>query len=202
MTPPSAGVGDESTAAPPGAVVPRDRGAPIPAALVERAREGQSEAFGQLYELLFESVSRYVAAIVRDPDRAEDVVAQTFLSAWRGLPKVRRVERFESWLFRIAHNEAISELRRARTVPLEAVGDPEDPSRLGSPQAMADLQADHARLQRSLLQLSDEQREVLILRFLRELPHAEVARVLGKSEQATRALQYRALRRMLAILDA
>lgn len=202
MPPLGAGVGDESAAAPPGAVAPGGRRSPVPAALVERAREGQSEAFGQLYELLFESVSRYVAAIVRDPDRAEDVVAQTFLSAWRGLPKVRRVERFESWLFRIAHNEAISELRRARTVPLEAVGDPEDPSRFGSPQAVADLQADHARLQHSLLQLSDEQREVLILRFLRELSHAEVARVLGKSEQATRALQYRALRRMLAILDA
>ena len=179
----------------------RERRSRVPASLVERAREGESEAFGQIYEALFEGVSRYVGSIVRDPDRTEDAVAQTFLSAWRGLPKIKSVDRVESWLFRIAHNEAISELRRGRGVPLEAVGDPEDPSRLGSPEAVADLRADHASVQQALLRLSEEQREVLILRFLRELSHSDVARILGKSEQATRALQYRALRRMLSVLE-
>jgi RNA polymerase sigma-70 factor (ECF subfamily) len=172
----------------------------VPVSLVARARAGESEAFGRIYEALFEDVSRYIGAIVRDPDRTEDAVAQTFLAAWRGLAKLKRVDRFEAWLFRIAHNEAVAELRRGGNVPLDAVGDPEDPSRFVSPEAVADLSVDHASVKRALLELSDEQRDVLVLRFLREMSHADVARVLGKSEQATRALQYRALRRMLAVL--
>jgi RNA polymerase sigma-70 factor (ECF subfamily) len=172
-----------------------------PTALVERARAGDREAFARLYEALFPGVSRYVGAMVRNPDRAEDVVAQAFLLAWQGLPKMRRPERFEPWLFRIAHNATISELRRRRTVPLEELGDPADPSRLSSPAALLDLQADHALVQQALRQLPPEQREVLVMRFLRELSHSEVARALGKSEQATRALQYRALRRLSSLLE-
>ena len=94
---------------------------------------------------------------------------------------------------------------RAAAAPhgaLEGVGDPEDPSRLSSPAALLDLQADHALVQQALRQLAPEQREMVILRFLRELPHSEVARALGKNEQATRALQYRALRRMSSLLDS
>ncbi len=147
-------------------------------------------------------ISRQVGALVPDIDRAEDVVAETFLLAWKDLPKLRRSDRFDAWLSRIAHNQATTELRRRRTVPLDETLDPEDPSDLGSPDALLELKHDVDRVREALLELPEKQREVLVLRFLQDLPHAEVARMLDRSEQATRALQYRALHSMLRIIEA
>ena len=174
---------------------------PIPVALVERARDGSPDAFGKIYEMLVDGVGRYVAAIVREPDHIEDVVAQTFLRGWRGLPRLRHAERFEPWLFRIAHNEAMNELRRRPTLPIRVGAEPHDARRDGSPPERFEAESEQALVQHALTRLPPDQREVLVLRFLRELPHSEVARLLGRSEQATRALQYRALRRMVAIID-
>ncbi len=170
--------------------------------LVERAQAGEKRAFELLYRARFQSISRRVGALVRDPDRTEDVVAQTFLLAWKDLPKLRRSDRFDSWLGRIAHNQAMTELRRRRTVPLDETLDPEDPSDLGSPPSMLELKHDIDEVREALLELPEEQREVLVLRFLQDLPHAEVARILNRSEQAARALQYRALRSMQRIMVA
>ncbi len=173
-----------------------------PIELVERARERDRRAFEALYRLQFPSIARQVAALVRDPDRAEDAVAQTFLLAWKDLPQLRRADRFDSWLARIAHHQAINELRRPRTAPLEEAPEAADQSEFGSPSRMLDRDADVDRLRIALLALPSDQRTVLMLRFLRDLPHVEVARLLGRSQQATRALQYRALRAMHRVLGA
>lgn len=171
-----------------------------PVALVERAQAGDQQAFERLYRLQFPGIARQVAALVRDPDRTEDTVAQTFLLAWRDLPTLRRVDRFDSWLARIAHNQAMSELRRRRTAPLEDAPEPEDPSDLDRPDAAFALRASADAVHAALIELPDDQRQVLVLRFIRDLPHSETARLLGRSEQATRALQYRALRSMHQIM--
>ena len=136
-----------------------------------------------------------------DLDRTEDAVAQTFLLAWRDLPKLRKGGSFQSWLFRIAHNCAMSELRRRPNVSLEEAAEPRDESRFSSPLAAAEARADAAAVQRALLKLPHDQRAVLVLRCLRDLTHAEVAEEVGKSEEATRALQYRALRRMKDVIE-
>ena len=167
--------------------------APLDEALVARAREGDESAFAEIYRARIGAISRYVGAIVRDPDRTEDVVAQTFLLAWRDLPKLRRVERFDAWLLRIAHNRAINEVGRRPTVRLEDIAEPLDPSPFASPVERAEHKAELERLRRELLELSPAHREVLLLRFLHELSHAEIAKALGKREEAVRALQYRAL---------
>ncbi len=173
-----------------------------PADLVERARAGDQASFETLYRLQFPGIARQVAALVRDPHRTEDVVAQTFLLAWRDLPKLRRADRFDSWLARIAHNQAMSELRRRSTASLEDAPDPENPSDLDQPAAALDLQSNAEVIHAALIELPDDQREMLLLRFIRDLSHAETARLLERSEQATRALQYRALRSMQAIIEA
>ena len=160
---------------------------------VARAREGDVAAFAELYRARSGSIGRYVGAIVRDPDRTEDAVAETFLLAWRDLPKLRKIERFDAWLLRIAHNRAINEVRRRRTVPIEDVAEPEDPSPRAATAEAAERRWEADELREHLLQLSDAHREVLVLRFLHELSHAEIARQLGKREDAVRSLQYRAL---------
>jgi RNA polymerase sigma-70 factor (ECF subfamily) len=165
-------------------------------ALVERAQEGDSAAFADLYQARSHTIQRYVGAIVRDPDQTEDAVAETFLLAWRDLPKLRKVERFDAWLLRIAHNRAINEVRRRRTVPIEEIAEPADPNPRVAPDERAEQRWESERLRRELLELSEAHREVLVLRFLHELSHAEIARQLGKREDAVRALQYRALRQL------
>lgn len=172
------------------------------AELVRRARGGDADCFARLYETRFGHVSRYIAAIVGDQDAAEDVAAQTFIRAWQRLHTLRDVARFDHWLFRIAHNEAISALRRLRdTRPLAAEDDQPDPSLLDAPADALDRSDRVALVRRALVDLPEAQREVIVLRFLRDLPHAEVARQTGRTEQAVRALQYRAFRRLRRALN-
>lgn len=135
-------------------------------------------------------------------DERPDVVAQTFLLAWRDLPKLREPARFEAWLFRIARNQAITAgRRRVNTAPLEAVGEARDEDAGGAPGARLESEASREEVQRALQQLPEEQRDVLLLRFVSELPHRDVASRLGRTEQATRALQYRALINLRRVLE-
>lgn len=172
-----------------------------PEQLVVRARDGDREAFAALYRARVADVGRYVGSMLHDPDRTEDVVAQTFLLAWRDLLKLRRPERFDAWLFRIARNQAMSELRRRPAAPLDQASDPPDPSRFSSPDAVVEAREDAERIERALQRLPETQRLVLVLRFLRGFSHAETASQLGSTEQATRALQYRALAHMRRLMD-
>ena len=164
--------------------------------LVRRARGGDQQAFAEIYRARVAAISRYVGAIVRDVHRAEDAVAQTFLLAWRDLPRLRQAERFDAWLLRIAHNRAVSELGQRATVPLEDVPAPVAVDAASSPSEAAERQAESERLRSELLRLSPAHRDVLVLRFFHELSHAEVARVLGRRVEAVRALQYRALEQL------
>ena len=164
--------------------------------LVRRARGGDQQAFAEIYRARVAAISRYVGAIVRDVHRAEDAVAQTFLLAWRDLPRLRQAERFDAWLLRIAHNRAVSELGQRPTLPLEDVPAPVAADAASSPSEAAERQAESERLRSELLRLSPAHRDVLVLRFFHELSHAEVARVLGRRVEAVRALQYRALEQL------
>ena len=172
-----------------------------PEQLIVRARDGDRDAFAALYRARVADIGHYVGSMLRDPHRTEDVVAQTFLLAWRDLPKLRRSERFDAWLFRIARNQAMSELRRRPAAPLDEASDPPDPSRFSSPDAVVEAAEDAERIERALRQLPETQRLVLVLRFLRGLSHAETASQLGSTEEATRALQYRALAHMRRLMD-
>ena len=170
--------------------------------LVEAASRGDQRAFEELYRTQVGQVARYVGALLSYRDAVEDVVAQTFLLAWRDLPKLREPARFEAWLFRIARNQAITAgRRRVTTAPLESVGEALDDNAGGAPGAGLERDASREEVQRALRLLPEEQRDVLLLRFVSELPHRDVASRLGRTEQATRALQYRALLNLRRVLD-
>lgn len=169
--------------------------------LVVRARDGDRDAFATLYRERVAGVTRYVGAIVRDVDRTEDVIAQTFLLAWRDLPKLRHPERFDAWLMRIARNQARSALRRPADVPLDQASEPADPSPFTSPSTALERKSETERVRAAVLQLPEAQREILALRFFQELSHAEVAEQTGRTVEAARALQYRALGSLRDILE-
>lgn len=164
---------------------------------VQHASGGDRDAFEFVYRHRVREIARYVQAIVRDPAVRDDVVAETFLQAWRDLPRLRQPERFDAWLLRIAHNRAISEVSRRSVRTFASFGDsppdPPDQDRFGRPGARLEALTDARIVREALLDLPRMQREAITLRYLRGLSYDEVAQQLGKSNDAVRQICHRAL---------
>jgi len=170
--------------------------------LVRRAQQQDQQAFAQLYEEHFDKIYRYVALRIGDRVEAEDITQQVFLKAlrsissfrWKGVP-------FSAWLFRIAHNQVVDHLRKKTkqaTVPI-------DESVISSgndPQLLIEQKLNIEQLIAATRRLTEAQREVISLRFAGELPITQVAKIMGKSEGAVKALQHSAvvaLRKVLSV---
>ena len=161
--------------------------------LVARAKGGDSEAFGRLYDRFAGGVYRYAIIRLREPADAQDLVQRVFLRVIEALPTFeQRGAPFGAWLFRIARN-AVIDIERGRRpmAPIDALAEHWD-TRPGPAQLM-DLEADRAAIRAALDTLTAEQREVVVLRFFAGLTPGEVASVMGKREGSVRALQFRAL---------
>jgi RNA polymerase sigma-70 factor (ECF subfamily) len=180
----------------------RDGAPDVLTPLVVRAREGDRAAFEEIFHLRFETLRRYVGSIIRDPDRTQDAMADTFVDAWRDLPKLRDPERFDRWLRRIANRRAIDELRKHRpAATLDAAGELADERRDASPEAMAEVAAETELVRGALGELPAAQREVVTLRYLHDLSYERIARQMGRSNDAVRQLHQRAIGRLRRHLD-
>lgn len=146
--------------------------------LVERARSGDVDAFEQLVERSLPEVYRLAAAMV-GPDEARDVTQESLVAAWRELPRLRQTARFDSWLRSIVMNRARNALRTRRRHPTVTLIESHASTLVDEPIAAA-----HQRLaiEAALGGLTGEQREVLILHYLSDLPLREVASTLGVAE--------------------
>jgi RNA polymerase sigma-70 factor (ECF subfamily) len=139
-----------------------------------------------------ERVYRYIYFRVTDEETAEDLTSHVFLKAWENLSRYRPGGPFLAWLYTIAHNAVIDHYRtRKSTVPLEEVA-----SLVAEREDLEDhveLQFDIEVLRGGLGQLTADQQQVLLLRFIAQMSTEEVAQIMGKREGAIRALQMRAL---------
>ena len=145
------------------------------------AAEMATESFGALYERTFPRVYAYVASLVRDRASAEDVTAQAFERAYRRRRSYRPARgSAEAWVFGIARNAALDELRgRKRRARLESeVADEAAPS--ASEQAELSLRRETLRA--ALAQLEPRERDLVALKFMGGLSNGEIADVLGLSE--------------------
>jgi RNA polymerase sigma-70 factor (ECF subfamily) len=167
--------------------------------LVERARAGEAAAFASLYDRHMEAIYRYVYYRVPTRQDAEDITATVFARALHSLPHFRGQRcSFSTWLHRIAHNAVVDYHRAARGhTSLDAEPAQQLPGAEGADPA-AGLEALDMRA--VLARLPEEQRELLLLRFVDGLPHEQVATLLGKSVGACRALQHRALHALARLL--
>lgn len=173
--------------------------------LVRRAQQHDEAALTQLYEENFDRIYRYIVFKIGERTEAEDMTQQVFVCAlksissfkWRGAP-------FSAWLMRIAHNQIVDYFRRKSkrmTVPLEksltkATGSDSDP------QFMTEQNLEIERLVSATKCLTKAQQEVISLRFAGELAISEVARIMGKSEGAVKALQHSAIIALRKALSA
>jgi RNA polymerase sigma-70 factor, ECF subfamily len=162
--------------------------------LIRLAQAGDQETFAHLYDAYVERIYRYVYFRVADQEQAEDITSQVFLKAWEKLYTYQAGESpFMAWLYRIAHNAVIDHYRTKKvSISLEEVN-PVEVSYADAVDERLDLQVKSQKLREALQELTEEQQQVLILKFVGGLSTSEIAQQLGKRQGAVRALQMRAL---------
>ena len=155
----------------------------------------QTERFADLYERTFPRVYAYVASLLRDRAAAEDVTAQAFERAYRKRRSYRAGRgSIEAWLFGIARNAALDELRRRkRRARLE--GDPED---LTEPalEDQAELALRREVVRAALASLDGRERDLVALKFAAGLSNTEIGGILGMSESAVGTRLHRTITKL------
>ncbi len=160
--------------------------------LVDRAVGGDAEAFGGLYDLYADDVYRYFYAHLGSYHDSEDLVSRTFIRAWRAIGTFKWKGRpFEAWLFTLARNQLI-DFHRERRATLTALDERRPDTRPG-PESIALAGASARETRAALQKLTEEQRQVLVLKFFMDRDNKEIAGIMGKREGTVRALQMRAL---------
>jgi len=160
--------------------------------LIVRAKAGDHSAFTQIYERYAPAIYRYIYFRVGEAELAEDLQAEVFLRMLEGLHRYEdRGWPISAWLYRIARDRTIDIIRRRRNrqhVPLETWG-----GSCEGPENSVSAQLEYEELNRTLNDLTDEQRQVIQMRFMAEMSIQEVAQELGRTEGSVKALQHRGL---------
>jgi RNA polymerase sigma-70 factor, ECF subfamily len=163
------------------------------AEVVARAIKGDQEAFGDLYEKYLDAIFRYIYYRVNNHHEAEDLTETVFLKAWEALGSYRLSSvPFKAWLYRIAHNLVVDLYRTHKVeAPLDGqMGFSDDGQ---NPEEQVVWLERTELLMSAMDQLEEDHQQVLALRFINELSHAETAYIMNRSEGAVRVLQHRAL---------
>ncbi|MCO5226412.1 MAG: RNA polymerase sigma factor [Thermomicrobiales bacterium] len=165
--------------------------------LIERAREGDADAFGVLFEHYHAPILNYLNRMVGDRALAEDLTQDTFIKAYKSLPKTSPDLAFKAWLYRIATNTAISHLRRGKIVRwLPFVGEHETRAERIDSQVTrtSDISA-------ALDRLPKHYASILLLRHYQGLSLAETAQALDITENAAKLRLFRARKAFAKIYE-
>ena len=167
--------------------------------LVERARQGDQDAFAQLATASVDRCYALAYRILRDPHRAEDAAQQALLGAWRDLPSLKDADRFDAWLHRLVVHACYTEARRdrrwsahVRLIPVEPQHHPDT----------AISVAARDELERGFRRLSPEQRAVVVLHHYLGYPLTEIAATLGIPAGTARSRLHHATRQLRAAIEA
>lgn len=175
--------------------------------LIQAARSGDQKAFAALVEANQAMVYSLAYRMTGNSEDAADLAQEAFLNAWRGLARFQGQASFSTWLYRLTSNACIDFLRREKrrsTLSLTLEADEEESRQTEvsderwSPEALLDRQESLQAVRRALTQLSDEHREVLLLRELEGLSYREIAQALGLEEGTVKS---RIARARLALRD-
>ena len=168
--------------------------------IVQKVKNGDTEAFGALYEQYAETIFRYVYSHLDNRQDAEDLTEEIFLRGWRALPKYdERGLPFSAFLFRIARNSLIDFYRQKKAV--QSLDDMEIESPHHGPEDVVDQNIENDTLRDTLRHLREDYRNVVIFRFLSGLSPEETAQVMQRSVGAVRVLQHRALTALKDLLE-
>jgi RNA polymerase sigma-70 factor, ECF subfamily len=164
--------------------------------LVESARLGDRIAFGELALTLGDRLHAVAHRILRDRDLAGDVAQEALVKIWRELPRLRDVDRFDGWAYRVLLNACRDEIRRRRPATVELLeidGWIPDTSLSVS---------DRDQLERAFVRLSADQRSVVILHYYLDHSLAEIATIVDIPVGTVRSRLHYAKRALRAAIDA
>ena len=167
--------------------------------LIERAAGGEPEALDALARRHRPIVRRTALAVLGDEDAADDVAQDAMVRLQASLPGFRGEAELGTWLYRVTLNLCQDQLRssrRRRHVPLESAGSDPELRREEHPDETVDRERARAAVRAALESLPDDQREVLTLRYLADLPYAEIARILATPQGTVASRAFRALIRL------
>jgi RNA polymerase sigma-70 factor, ECF subfamily len=171
--------------------------------LIASAAAGDTEAFGTLYERHAPRVSRHAYFLTGDAVLAEDITAQVFLKAFEAIPRYEeRGLPFTAWLLRITCNLVINHKKAHKNnghaqLPETLEADEGE----HSPETSCESKMDGERVWREVKKLPNEQRQVIVMRFVDDLGYPDIAGILGKSVGAVRVIQFRALANLRHMME-
>jgi RNA polymerase sigma-70 factor (ECF subfamily) len=158
--------------------------------LVARAASGNIEAYGELYGIYLDRIYRYVFHQVGNRTTAEDLTEEIFIKAWKGIGKFKEKElQFSAWLYRIAHNHVIDCFRTSRqhlSLEAELLAD-------NNPEQEVEEKEIQQLLLEAISCLPQQQKQLIILKFIEGLDNQEIEQVMHKGQGAIRVMQMRAL---------
>lgn len=165
--------------------------------LIREAKSGKKEAFGQLYDHYATPIYRFVALKVSGREEAEDLTHETFLSAWQNLKSYKHQGfPFSSWLYQIARNKVIDHYRtRKQHASFENL-DEDFLKVVGVTENNLEISLAMDQVRQAIARLGQEQQDVIIMKFVEDMPNEEIATALNKSEGAVRLLQHRAIQNL------
>lgn len=147
--------------------------------IIARARRGDAHAFEQLVTAYRNQVFRLALRMCGNEADADEVAQEAFLSAWKGLPNFRGESRFSTWLYQLTTHAAIDLMRREkRQAAAEDIDEITTADDGPSPQQQVERAETQREIRSALMQLPEEYRQVLLLRFMQELSYEEIGRAL------------------------
>lgn len=169
--------------------------------LVLKAKDGDKDAFSEIYKLYFKKVYRYCRINVYDQALAQDICQESFVKAWKSI-KHFEIDKpnwsIQAFLFTIARNLIIDNSRKKKNTSIENyehIDSGEDPYE------KLDRITNIKNVQEALSRLEEEERQIIILRYFEELDSKEVSKILGVKDGALRVRQFRIMQKLKRILE-
>jgi RNA polymerase sigma-70 factor (ECF subfamily) len=161
--------------------------------LFKRARAFDEQALGQIYDVYFERLYRYAYHFVGDMESAQDIASETLRRLLEALRDGRAPNHPGAWLYRVAHNLAMDQHRQRPAGGIVSLEPDLDQVDEADTEADSEQRIAQEQVRAALTQLTPEQQNVVVLKFLEGYSNAEVGALLNKPEGAVKSLQHRAL---------
>jgi RNA polymerase sigma-70 factor (ECF subfamily) len=181
--------------------MPSDRD--VDAELMRRVQRGDRQAFAELVERYQRPIYNFILRTVRDETEAEDLAQNTFVQVWKSAKRYRVSARFSTWLYTIARNLSLNEIRRRRRHQAESLDAPhpeyeeqslhqvKDTTSPAPPDAVVRDEL-FVKVEEAIRDLPESQRTALLLCREEDVTYEEIARILGVSLSATKSIIHRA----------
>lgn len=170
--------------------------------LIKKAQGGEAASFGDLYDHYSKPIYRYVFLKTSHKSLAEDITHEVFLSAWQNINNYSfQGFPFSSWLYQIARNRVIDHYRtRKELINLDDLEE-KNVELVNQSDFQIDQNLTMEKIKAGLSNLPEDQKDVIIMRFINDLSTPEISSIINKSEGAVRLIQHRAIANLKKILN-